>query len=97
MKKTLIALAAIGTVFTAAPAMAESVSIQFRDLNLNTIEGQAKLEQRIDRAARKICQVDDHTMGSRIRDQDALACYAKAKKQATQQMAAVVENQRLGG
>ena len=97
MRKSLIALAAIGTAFTTAPAMAESVSIQFRDLNLNTIEGQAKLEQRIDRAARKVCQMNDHTLGTRIPDQSAAACYRDAKKKAARQMAAVVDNQRLGG
>jgi len=97
MRKSLIALATASIAFAATPAFAGSVSIQYRDLNLNSAEGQQKLERRIDAAARKVCQVDDHTMGSRIRDQKAVTCYRQAKKQAAEQMAVVVEDQRLCG
>ncbi|MXO91444.1 UrcA family protein [Pontixanthobacter aquaemixtae] len=97
MRKSLITLAAISAACTAAPAFADSISIQYRDLNLSTAEGQAKLEQRIDRAAKKVCKLGDHTMGTRISDPSAKACYAKAKKQASRQMAAVVQDRNLGG
>lgn len=97
MKNSLIALAAISTAFGAAPAFAGGVTIEHQDLNLNTAKGQQVLEQRIDKAARKICQLDSRRTGTRIRSRAGQTCYVQAKKQATQQMAAVVENRRLGG
>ncbi|MGB3167375.1 MAG: UrcA family protein [Alteraurantiacibacter sp.] len=70
MRKTFIALAAAATVF-AAPAMAAdpadsvTISIQTNDLDLGTVEGQDRLENRIDTAIRRACQSGGRDLASR--------------------------------
>ena len=49
MKRSLIALTAAAVLGTAAPAMAETLSIPYHDLNLATAKGQAALDGRIER------------------------------------------------
>lgn len=98
MKTPLIALAAIATAVTALPASAQqSMSVPYRDLNLNSVEGQEVLDTRIDQAARKICRYDEITTGSRARSKEVKSCYRQAKAQAKKQFAEVVEAQQLGG
>lgn len=97
MKKTLISLAVIGALTATTPAFAENVSIEYQDLNLSSAAGQKVLANRIDRAARKVCGLDDQKSGSRIRSSKTRKCYEQAKRQATQQMAAIVDDERLGG
>ena len=97
MKKSLIALAAIGTMFTAAPALAGGVAVEYRDLNLANAQGQQALERRIDKAAKAVCQYDRAKTGSRMTNPKVEQCYRDAKKQATQQMAAIVDSEHLGG
>jgi len=97
MKKSLIALAAIGTMFTAAPAFAGGVTVEYRDLNLTTAQGQQALERRIDKAAKSVCQYDRAKTGSRMTKPEVAQCYRAAKKQATQQMAVIVNSERVGG
>ncbi|WP_209349049.1 UrcA family protein [Pontixanthobacter sp. CEM42] len=97
MKKSLIALAAIGTMFTAAPAFAGGVAIEYNDLNLSTAKGQQALERRIDKAAKDVCQYNRLRTGSRMTNPEIRKCYQTAKKQATQKMAAIVDSERLGG
>ena len=97
MKTSLIAIAAIGTLATAAPALAGGITIEYRDLNLATVEGQKALDYRIDKAARKACGYDRLNTGSRVVRADVKKCYAQAKKAAKRQMAAIVENESLGG
>lgn len=97
MKNALIALAAAGAVLAGTPAAAEQMSINYKDLNLATTEGQQILEQRIDAAARRVCEIDRITTGSRIRSQEAQACYDEAKAAATKQVAALVSRNQLGG
>ncbi|MDN3646866.1 UrcA family protein [Pontixanthobacter aestiaquae] len=97
MKKSLIALATIGTLFTAAPAFAGGVAIDYSDLNLTTEKGQQALERRIDKAAKDLCQYNRLRTGSRLASRQIEKCYKTAKKQAAQQMAAIVDSERLGG
>ncbi len=98
MKTPLMAFAALATMATALPAGAqESMAITYRDLNLQTVEGQKVLDQRIDQAARKVCGYDQIRSGSRLRSKESTNCYRKAKAQAEKHFAAVVEAQQLGG
>lgn len=97
MKTLIIALSAAGAVLAATPAAAGTMSIEYKDLNLGTVEGQQALERRIDEAARDVCGLDEASTGTRIQSRTAKRCYQDAKKQATQQFAALVEENRLGG
>ena len=92
MTRMLIATAAaLATFATAGAALAgeapagRQTTVRYADLDLTTAAGQAKLDQRIDRAARAACssQVD-----SRIARVDA-ACFAHAKASTEREMAAV--------
>lgn len=98
MKATLImALAASCVVLTAAPATAEDMRVEYSDLNLATKAGQKALDRRIDSAARNFCNYDAVVTGSRVKSSDATRCYREAKAEAKKQLAAIIENQRLGG
>ena len=97
MKPIIATLSALALVVPMAGARAESISIEYSDLNLASPEGQRKLERRIDAAARKVCNLDRVQTGTRIRNPDALVCYEQAKVQAKRQLAAVVERTAKGG
>ncbi|MGZ3172979.1 MAG: UrcA family protein [Croceibacterium sp.] len=60
MKTRTFALAALAAAIVsanAAPAIAapRSVTVKYDDLDLSTPQGQAKLDQRVDRAAKGVC------------------------------------------
>lgn len=102
MKTLALATAAVGLALTAAPAMAGSAEyrtqqISIAGLDLETAEGQRMLEQRVERAAREVCGYDRVQIGTRIRSNESRVCFAKAKSNARQQVAAIIENQRRGG
>ncbi len=102
MKTLAIATAAIGLAFTASPAIAgpdqpPTQSVSAAGLDLNTVEGQRMLDQRINRAAREVCQADYVRTGTRIPSTEVRECVAKARASAQRQMAAIAENQRRGG
>ncbi|NMW32683.1 UrcA family protein [Altererythrobacter sp. RZ02] len=97
MKKTLISLATMAALAATTPAYAETKSVDYRDLNLASPQGQAALQKRLDHAAREVCGLNTKTLGTRIRSSDAQKCYIAAKKQAASQMTVVVNEERLGG
>ena len=102
MKTLAIATASLGLVFTASPALAGPAElptqhVSIAGLDLATPEGQRMLDQRINRAAREVCQVDNIPTGTLIRSQAAQECLTKARASAQQQVAAIVEDQRRGG
>ncbi|MBU0670424.1 MAG: UrcA family protein [Alphaproteobacteria bacterium] len=97
MKPILCIAAAIGLAIPAAPALARDVTVKYDDLALSTPAGQRVLDQRIDAAARKVCEADTTATGTRIRNSDARRCMEEAKRQVNRQIAAVLEQQRLGG
>ncbi len=97
MKTPLATLAALGLALSATTAQAESISIPYKDLNLDTAAGQKTLERRIDKAARKVCGYDRQPTGSRIPDLSVRACVSKAKTEAEAQFASLMDNQSLGG
>ena len=99
MKRPLIATlcAALAAGAISVPAHADEMKIEYADLNLATVQGQAALEARIDRAAKEVCGYNDIQTGSRLVSREVKSCYEQAKKSATRQMAALVEEERLGG
>ena len=100
MKTPMIALAALAaaaTVMSAAPAAAENVGIEWRDLNLETVEGQRALDRRIDNAAQKVCGLNEIRTGSRFVSRDAQRCFDQARAAAEVQVASIREETRLGG
>lgn len=97
MKKSFIALAAIGAVLATAPVSAKNIKIEYRDLNLATAEGQAVLQHRITKAAKKVCGYNDLRTGTRATTRDMRLCLVQAKKSAKSQMASLAEDDRLGG
>lgn len=97
MKKTLFPLVALGLALSSAPALAGSTNVVFADLDLSTAEGQARLEKRVDRAARALCNMDEKRVGTRIRHPETIACYKEAKAKAHAQVAALSEQSRKGG
>lgn len=97
MKTLIFALSAAGAVLAASPAAAGDMRVEYRDLNLSTTEGRKTLERRIDAAAREVCGYGEIRTGTRLQSTQAKRCYAEAKKQAAEQFAALVAEDRLGG
>lgn len=98
MRKILLVAAALGALGLTVPATAqESVTVEYRDLNLDTSDGQKALERRIDRAARNACGMDRRQTGTRIQSSEVTKCYRAALASARQSVAAIVRNGQLGG
>ena len=99
-KNALIAAGLAGLVFAAQPAFANSAApgeyasdvvdknrlVQFGDLDLSTVAGQAKLDARLRRAASAVC---DATHGPRplAETMEARRCYRNAVQAAQREMA----------
>jgi UrcA family protein len=88
------ALATVATFAATSSARAETTTVQIGDLDLSTAEGQAKLESRIDRAARRVCK--DAVTGSRVAAIDA-ECVKNAKASIEKQLTARSATSRNGG
>ncbi len=101
MKTLTLAAAAFGLAVTATPAFAGDQAptgkVSTSGLDLSTASGQKMLDERIDRVARKICEVDRTVVGSRVKDRAARDCYKKARASAKQQVAAAVAKRQRGG
>lgn len=89
--------AAVGALFVAQPAIAESVVVTYNDLDLSTAHGQRELQHRIDKAARKVCGMDQVTTGTRIQSSQAKKCLKDTKQQIEQKLAAVIDKSKDGG
>jgi UrcA family protein len=97
MKRPALALAAaLGTLLAAQPALAEAVSVQFKDLDLTTDAGQKELDSRIDTAARKVCGFSDLSVGSRIPTKEARDCVAEAKRKIEKRVATLTDRKVAG-
>lgn len=99
MTRTLTAAAAAAlatfATFAAMPsAHAATTAVKVSDLDLATAEGQAKLDERLDSAARRVCK--GTITGSRIAKVDS-ECTAKARASLEQQVAALRTSSRNGG
>ena len=80
-----------------APAGQMTVPIATADLDLDTPAGQRTLDRRINAAARQVCRSVSVTTGTRIANPEALDCLAKARADARQQVAALMNAERRGG
>ncbi|WP_185960202.1 UrcA family protein [Erythrobacter insulae] len=102
MKILALAGASFGLAITATPAFAaadnvKEQTIQIDDLNLETAAGQKTLDRRIDRVARSVCGVSDVRTGTRIRNSSVYSCVENARASAKRQVAAMIDEKRLGG
>lgn len=84
------ALAAAAFATPTFAATTEGLSVKYSDLDLSTERGQARLERRIDKAARDVCGLDDVTSATRMRSESARACYEQAKASVHNQVAAAI-------
>ncbi len=97
MIKTALTAASLALVATATPAIAgdaNSAKVSFADLDLSTAEGQETLDNRINRAARSVCQIDGGRTGTHI---NSRKCYNDAQSSVKEQVAAVVLDAQRGG
>ncbi len=102
MKTYLLAAAALGLAASTTPALAgpdggSSMKISTTGLDLATPEGHKMLDQRIERAAKSVCQVNQVRTGTRTKSHAAKQCMTKARASAKRQVAAIIEEQRRGG
>ncbi|WP_301750945.1 UrcA family protein [uncultured Erythrobacter sp.] len=104
LAKTLThALAALGLAGAAiSPALAgdiqkTTIRVSTSDIDLGTAKGQKILDKRVEKAVRQVCRTTSLTTGSRVMSKDALACLAKARTDAKQQVAARTLEQQRGG
>jgi UrcA family protein len=97
----ILAIAAtIATFSIPDAAMAQtkrqSVRIGYADLDLDTEAGQRILGERIRRAARKVCRLDEVRTGTHILPADAAECYQQALRGAREQIARATAGQHQG-
>ena len=98
-----LAFAAGAMALSAMPAQAArpqertGIAVQYRDLDLASADGQRTLETRLDRAARNVCGMDEHTVGTRLPNRGATRCYNETRAQFAQQFAQVIANENRGG
>lgn len=99
MKRT--ATLAVLALLAASPVLAAregaSVTVRHDDLRLDHPRGQKLLEQRIIRAAREVCGMDEQVTATRLRSAETMACYKQARANAMQRYAAVIADHQLGG
>jgi UrcA family protein len=79
------------------PATRMTLTVSAADLDLATPEGQRKLDNRVEKAVRTVCRITNQTTGTRIISRDALACLAKARRDARAQVAALKSEVQRGG
>ena len=92
----LAAAVVLGAASAVTAAAAETVAVQYADLDLSTSAGQAQLDRRIDNAARSICGSDTAIVGTRLRSNDARKCYEQAKARVHEQVAQAIERDHRG-
>jgi len=94
-----IAGAALAPTYAGATPRVErmTIAVPTTDLNLGTAAGQRALDARVEKAVRTVCRTTSLTTGSRVLNQDARACLAKARADAKQQVAALVTSEQRGG
>lgn len=90
----LIAASVATALLFGTAARAETREVRTSDLDLTTAAGQAKLDSRIDSAARALCRID--RTGSRIVGIDP-ECHAKAVASARESLAARRIANKSGG
>lgn len=95
--KTALLAAAAALATLATPALAEGVSVSYKDLDLSTAAGKDKLARRLDSAAREACGYGAGRTGTRMVSREATQCYKDAQQRSQDTMAAILDGARLGG
>lgn len=96
--KIIATIAAAAGLAIAAPAIAgESITVEYKDLDLTTKAGQQTLDNRLDSAAKQVCGMNEQRTGTRIASRSARECYDSAKTQLNDQIAALVAKEARGG
>lgn len=96
MKMTLI-LAAAGVALSATAVQAETRTVTYDDLNLATTAGQTALTQRVERAARDVCELQRGGHRNLRQQMAARRCFEATKANVGAQVAARIEDKALGG
>lgn len=94
LSAALVTPALANNPFQEAPRRTAEVRIS--DLDLGTAAGQRTLDNRIENAIRQVCRTASLT-GTRILDQSAQECRARARAEAKQQVAALMDRAQRGG
>jgi len=98
MRNAILLAAAIGLALPAASALAQKqVKVEYADLNLDSQEGQARLDQRIRSAAESVCDANTVVTGTRVRSNDAKRCVAETTSKIRKSLAARLDDKKLGG
>jgi len=93
----LAAAAAAATVFAVPAAAESSIGVKYSDLNLATKDGQAKLERRIDSAARSACGMDEVRTGRFTPSTAQRQCFAQTKANVHEQVAESIARDNARG
>jgi UrcA family protein len=95
--RPLLAAAAAAATLAATPAYADSVRVEYKDLDLATAQGQGALQKRIEAAARQVCGMRDIRTGTRVPDANARDCYKTVLADMEQKFAGIVDKANKGG
>ncbi|WP_305097606.1 UrcA family protein [Croceibacterium aestuarii] len=95
--RTLIIGSALAAALSAAPAMAteRTARVAYSDLDLTSDAGQAELQSRLDKAARKVCRFEDDGQVATPADEDA--CYRATRQKVAVQVAYLTTEIQRGG
>lgn len=96
--KSAIIAAAVGSAILAAPASARTdttLRVSYADLDLTTATGQAELQARLDKAARKACASSNGGSLNTVKDRGT--CYREARKDVAVRMASLIAEFQRGG
>ena len=92
-----LAAAALAVPAAAAEDEAPTVGVRYSDLDLTSEAGQNELDNRLERAAREVCGMNEKHVGSRIIPQHSRECYREARRELDVQFAQLVSRKSAGG
>ncbi|MFM7379389.1 MAG: UrcA family protein [Erythrobacter sp.] len=96
-----LSAALVTPAFAASPfedsAPRRTAAVSVADLDLGTTAGQRALDTRIEIAIRQVCRSVSVETGTRIMDQTAQECKARARAEAKQQVAALLRSDTQRG
>jgi len=107
--KALVLKATIGAAIVSAnmfalPAVAaerakeaDTAKVTYSDLDLTTEEGVAELRDRFRSAARDVCKVDEHQVGTRLASREARQCVEQRMDAFAAQIGEIQQRQLNGG
>jgi len=96
LSAALVAPALAGNPFE-DNAPRRTAEVHVGDLDLGTAAGQRTLDARVESAIRQVCRSVSVETGTRIIDQSAQECKARARAEAKSQVAALMNDTRRGG